>query len=225
MRLRSNLLSLIVGALALVGLSGQAHASSITLTQAIVSGISSLDGNFTFSNFSAGITGAISHNTDDYLVTQLASGFELTGGFLVADGNSGDMALGYTVTAKPGILITDVHLFMNGTFTPSGLPGNAAAVTETILDGSTPIANLATSGSSGAGDVFGLTADHVFGSTYSTLNVRKDISVTTIAGGLGSVAHISIVDQTYTFIPEPGTLLLGSFGLLGLATLGRKRVR
>jgi len=222
-RLRSNLLSLLVGALALVGLSGQAQASSITLTQAIASGISSLDGNFTFSNFSAGITGAISHNTDDYLVKQLSNGFEITGAFLVADGNSGDMALDYTVTAKPGIRITDVHLFSNGSFT-GGVPGNAAGVIETIFDGSTPIANLSTSGSSGGGDVFGLTDEFVFGASYTTLNVKKNISVTTIAGGHGSVAHISIVDQTFT-IPEPGTLLLGSFGLLGLASLGRKRVR
>mgnify|MGYP001428670957 CR=1 FL=1 len=228
MRLRSNLLSLIVGALSLVGLGGQAQALAIpvSLSSLVIPGatLTSEDGNFTFSNFSAITSGAIPHNTgDNYMVLPLSNGFELTGGFLVADGNNGDMLLGYTVTAKSGIRITDVHLLMNGTFT-GGVAGNAAAVSETILSGFTPIAILSTSGSSGAGDVVGLTDEFVFGTGYSTLNVKKDISVTTIAGGLRSVAHISVVDQTFT-IPEPGTLLLGSFGLLGLASLGRRRVR
>jgi len=221
-RLRNNLLSLVVGALALVGLSGQAQASSITLTQAISSGISSLDGNFTFSNFSAVISGMISPNTNDYLITQLTNGFELTGPIAVSNGDVGDMVLGYTVTARPNILITDVHLFHNGASTTGGV----ASVVETIFDGSTPIANLFAPGSSDPGDVAGLAVGFVFGRGYSTLNVKKDIAVTAVLSRLrrASSAHISIVDQTFT-IPEPGTLLLGSFGLLGLATLGRKRVR
>jgi len=221
-RLRNNLLSLVVGALALVGLSGQAQASSITLTQAIASGISSLDGNFTFSNFHADIVGMISQNTNDYLVKQLSNGFELIGPMAVSDGDVGDLVLGYTVTARPGILITDVHLLHNG----ASSTGGVASVVETIFDGSTPIANLFAPGSHSPDDVTGLSAEFVFGRGYSTLNVKKDIAVTAVLNRIRrtSAAHISFVDQTFT-IPEPGTLLLGSFGLLGLATLGRKRVR
>jgi len=220
-RLRNNLLSLVGGALALVGLSGPAQATSITLTQAIASGISSLDGNFVFSNFSAHIAGMISGNTNDYLVAQLSNGFELIGPFAVSNGDVGEMLLGYTVTARPGILIKDVHLLHNGASTTGG----SASVVETIFDGVEPIANLFAPGSHAPDDVAGLSADFVFGTTYSTLNVKKDIAVTAAISRLrrSSDAHISFVDQRWTFVPEPGTLLLGSVGLLGLATLGRKR--
>jgi len=221
-RLRNNLLSLVGGALALVGLSGQAQATSITLTQAILTGISSEDGNFMFSNFSASIGGMISGNTNDYLVKQLSNGFELIGPIAVANGDVGEMLLGYTVAARDGILITDVHLHHNGTSTTGGV----ASVVETIYDGLTPIGNLFAPGSHSPDDVTGLTAEFVFGRGYSTLNVKKDIAVTAVLSRLrrNSDAHNSFVDQTFT-IPEPGTLLLGSAGLLGLATLGRKRSR
>lgn len=225
MRLRSRLLSLVVGALALVGLAGQAHALGIpvTLASLVVPGatLTSEDGNFTFSDFGASVAGAISHDLNDYNVQTLTSGFRLTGAFLVADGNFGDMVLSYTATAKPGVLITDAHLFFNGSFNGNDVPpGMGVGVNETIL-ANDPIAQLSVAASSGG--FVKLTDSAVFAGTPS-ITVLKDISLSSFGGAGGSVAHISVVDQTFT-IPEPGTLLLGSFGLLGLATLGRKRVR
>jgi hypothetical protein len=227
-RLRNNLLSLVVGALSLVGLGGQAQAT--TLTDFIANGLSTPGGELTFSHVSALIGLPLDQNTDHYSVSFIdrgtaGIGFRLSGPISVADGNGAVVQLNYTVSGNNGILITDVHLFSNGSFSKDAPPGSVAGVTETLFSGVDPVAQLSTQGASSAGDFENLTDSYVFPTTYASLNVAKDIVVSTPSGSLGTVAHISIVDQTYTFIPEPGTLLLGSVGLLGLATLGRKRSR
>lgn len=234
MRLRNNLLSLIAGALALVGLTGQAQALGIpvSLSTLVVPGATlvSEDGNFTFSDFAASVTGAISHDLNDYNVQTINSadgpglgqGFRLTGPFIVADGNVGDMVLSYKVTATPGVAITDAHLYFNGSFNGNNVPpGLAVSVNEDLFSNNQVIGQLSVSKSSGG---FGNPTDDVLFSGTSSITVLKDIGLTSYGGTGGSVAHISVVDQTFT-VPEPGTLLLGGSGLLGIALLGRKRVR
>lgn len=224
MRLRNHLLSLVVGALALLGLGGQAQALGIPvpLSSLVVPGatLTSEDGNFTFGDFGASVTGAISSNLDDYNVQALTSGFRVTGAFLVADGNFGDMVLSFSVTPKQGILITDAHLFFNGSFNGNAPPGMGTSVNETIFHNNDPIAQLSVATSSGG---FQKLTDAVVFDPVPSITVLKDIALSSYGGQGGSVAHISIVDQTFTYIPEPGTLLLGSAGLLGIAVLGRKR--
>ncbi len=223
MRLRNHLLSLVAGAIALVGLAGQAQALGIPVSLASLVGGGTLvseDGNFTFSNFSATVAGAISSDLNDYNVQALESGFRLTGAFLVADGNFGDMVLGYTVTAATGILITDAHLFFNGSFNGGAPPGMGTSVNETLFANGDPIAQLSVATSSGGFQQ--LTDDAIF-DPVTEIEVLKNIALSSYGGQGGSVAHISIVDQKFTFIPEPGTMLLGATGLLGLAALGRKR--
>lgn len=223
MRLRNNLLSLMAGAIALVGVSGSALA--IPLSD-LVGGasIASLDGTITFSNFDAIVTGALSDDLSNYEVTALTTGFRLTGAFLVADGNIGDVVLSFTATAGPGLAITDARLFFNGSFNGGdGVPpGLGAGVTETIFAGGSgdPIANLSVAASSQG---FEKLVDTDSFAPQETIDVLKDIALSSFAGGDGSVTHISVVDQTYTVTPEPGTLLLGAMGLVGLAALGRKR--
>jgi len=224
-RLRNHLLSLVAGALALVGLGGQAQALGIPvpLSSLVVPGATlvSEDGNFTFGDFGASVSGAISSNLSDYNVQALTSGFRVTGAFLVADGNFGDMVLSFSVTPKQGILITDAHLFFNGSFNGNAPPGMGTSVNETIFDSNNdPIAQLSVATSSGG--LQKLTDDAIF-SPVPSITVLKDIALSSYGGTGGSVAHISIIDQKFTFVPEPGTLLLGSAGLLGIALLGRKR--
>ena len=230
MRLRNKLLSLVAGAAALVGLSGSAQASSITLTEFIANGLTTPGGELTFSNVSALIGLPLDQNTDHYSVSFIDKGaaglgFRLSGPIVVADGNSAVVQLNYTVTGNNGILITDVHLFSNGSFAADPPPGSAAGVTETIFNGFDPVAQLSTQGASSAGDFLNLTDGFVFPTTFETLNVAKDIAVSTPSGSTGTVAHISIVDQTFTITPEPGSFMLGAMGLAGLAALGRRRVR
>ncbi len=224
MRLRNNLLSLLAGAVALAGVSGSALAVPLSVLVAGGS-IDSADGTLTFSNFDAIVTGALSDDLSNYEVTALTTGFRLTGAFLVADGNIGDMVLSFTATADAGLQITNARLFFNGSFNGGdGVPpGLGAGVTETIFAGGSgdPIANLSVAASSQGFEK--LVDTEALNPAQESIDVLKDIALSSFAGGDGSVTHISIVDQTFTVTPEPGTLLLGAMGLVGLADLGRKR--
>jgi hypothetical protein len=203
----------------------------LTLADLVVPGatLASEDGNFTFSGFRASVAGAISHDLSNYNVEARPSGFRIIGPFVVADGNVGDMLLSYTASGNNGIQITDVHLKSNAFFSPTPAPpGLAAAVNETITAGgmSKTIGVGATSQGFADPEASLVFADIAgFSPSYASVTVIKDISVSSSAVGLGSFAHISFVDQDFTYIPEPGTLLLASAGLLGLAGLGRKRSR
>lgn len=233
MRLRNHLLSLIAGAFALAGLGGHAQALGIPVPLSTLTAGGTLvseDGNFTFSNFAAVVAGAISPDLSNYNVQTvnesdgpgLGQGFRITGPFLVADGNFGDMVLSYTVTAKPGVLITDAHLYFNGSFNGNNVPaGMGVSVNEDLVSNNQLIGQLSVARSSGG---FGKATDDALFDGVSSINVLKDIALSSYGGQGGSVAHISIVDQKFT-VPEPGTLLLGSVGLVGLAAFGRKRTR
>jgi hypothetical protein len=49
--------------------------------------------------------------------------------------------------------------------------------------------------------------------------VVKDI----LAFARVGIGTVSVIDQTFSRVPEPGTVLLLGFGLAGLAVTGRKR--
>ena len=58
----------------------------------------------------------------------------------------------------------------------------------------------------------------------ATLEVLRDIQVSTLEAG--QVAAISVIDQRFAVVPEPGTaMLMLSGGLTGLVVLGRSRRR
>jgi hypothetical protein len=230
MRLRNKLISLAAGALALIGLSSPAGA--VPLTDLLAGGTIVSGNNITFFGFTATILGDISGDPADYDVSALPTGFRIIGPFSVADGNAGEMLLSYTAFAAEGV-ISSATLSFNGSFNMNGNvspPGALAGVNETLCSTEacvplTPLfadSNLSVAASSGG--LVKLIDTYVLPEAQQFFGVAKDITVSTV--GLDqAVAHISVIDQTFEVVPEPGTLLLGSAGLLGLATLGRKRLR
>jgi hypothetical protein len=63
-------------------------------------------------------------------------------------------------------------------------------------------------------------ADWVYFEPTSELSiVVKDI----LAFARVGIGTVSVIDQTFSRVPEPGTVLLLGFGLAGLAVTGRKR--
>ena len=52
--------------------------------------------------------------------------------------------------------------------------------------------------------------------------VMKDVWVSGASGGAGSFATITVLDQQFSQIPEPSTVLLVGLGLLGVVALKRR---
>jgi len=124
-----------------------------------------------------------------------------------------DVLLNYTVTA-PAALITDLHMTFNGNVTGTG----STNVTETVT-------------APGGGTVGQITvqnpppnleaATNLTGGPYTTLNVRKDILVSSGSGP--GTANFSFVGQYFSqVVPEPASVALFGTILAGAALLRRK---
>ncbi|HLL88619.1 MAG TPA: PEP-CTERM sorting domain-containing protein [Tepidisphaeraceae bacterium] len=136
-------------------------------------------------------------------------GLQFSFGWNALAGTMMDSLIGYKVQVlDPNFLIDQVGLGFNGF--AAGIPGNAFAhVAETIqkTDGTTlGTFNVITDGAGPATDQLTNTFDVT--PNLPALLVRKDILVTSVAGGLAS---ISFVDNTYrqaavAAVPEPASL-------------------
>ena len=206
-------------AIAVLCLGVAAPASALTLGDLnagdmFTSGNGALE--FSFDIGSVVIAGSLNSNLDNYVVVTLDNGFRIVGPIGVADGNVGDILLDYSVSAT-NILnpIISAELSFNGS--AFGL-GSTANIAEDFSNGDS--LNVAVTGG-------GFSQKHdmaLFGQDIATLDVLKDIQV--ISADIGHLASISVIDQRFNVIPEPGTaaLMLGG-GLVGIAALGRSRRR
>jgi hypothetical protein len=196
---------------------------SINLSQLTpVNGSSVLVGDKLFGNFSFQYS-----DTDTNLLNDLQpSAFSLTAlsntngfgvsftGPMSAIGNvTEDIVFRFSVTVtNSSQLISDVHLDYDGTVLGSGF----SSVVETVFTGGfggTPIDQI---------NVFNLGSTNQLGAAANLpvpqqeIYIEKDVILGGGAAGSQNAALITIIDQTFSQIPEPSTLLLS---VAGLATL------
>jgi hypothetical protein len=185
----------------------------ITNNGSVVAGDKTFD-NFTYINNSGQMPLASEVNVTPILESG-NYGIRITGAFADAQGGGlSDAVLTYRVTASPGRQIVDVHMAADvAIFGDNGFVG----VTETFFP-EDPLTII---------DVFEVKPGFVqltdgadLTAPVQSMHVQKDIIA---FAGNGSAATLSIIDQTFSQIPEPGCGLLLLSGLVGM-TLVRRRV-
>jgi len=215
---RSGYLGLLAIAAALVAIGWGAPAQAVTLGD-LTGGdsLGSLDGNLMFDDFTGSISGALNPDLDQYTVEALEHGFRISGAFSVADGNAGGLDITYTATALNSLQLTAAQIFFNAAVYGE----TASAVTIEDL--------LTESGGSMIGEldllVDGLGADTKYAETsfapLAQLFAEKSILVDAQSSG-AIAATLSVVNQTFTVVPEPLSLSMVAAGLIGLAAAGRR---
>ena len=123
----------------------------------------------------------------------------------------------YTAMVDPDFsnLISDIHLAITGSRGGAG----TGTVNEDVFNdsfGGTQVGHVANA----LGGVLSGTTNIV--PPVVKLWVDKEVMVSGNNGGPGSFATITVIDQTYSQIPEPSTMLLVGLALLGAFALKRR---
>ncbi len=226
---RGTVLLLALVAATVIGEGGASNARAgliplpTTLDQLQTTGNFAVVAPFTFSEFtfsSSAIppsTPVISPSAVNVLRFDLGNehGITLGGAFFAAAGTIVDYAFSYLVTAAPGVGIIDAYL--SGVFSTFGGTGSVS-IGETLYNADT-------------GELIGtLEIASPPGSVSNVLNfngvrairVQKDLIL--VGGSNG--ASVSFINQGYSYVPEPGSIVMGSVaGVVGLAEALRRRRR
>ena len=178
---------------------------------------------FTGTGCDASVTGIEPSSTEE--------GIRFGGFFFAAgDGNAGalmDITITYDVATTSGAAIMeDVGMAFNAT-TP--VPNAKASVDEKVCAGDvgslcgSPIADISVQSSIlGLNTVVKLSDHANFSSLQSNVSVFKDIGL--FADKNGDVSF-SILDQTFSQVPEPGSIALLGSALFGCALVLRRRLK
>jgi hypothetical protein len=213
MKIRTFILSLAAALLA-VGLGGiEARAGSTTMTLDSLLGKSvSFDGlTFTFDSYTASSASLPTASEVNVIWPTLIGGVGLTfqAGWVAPPGTSANASIVYTVSAPAKIsdaFLSGLPEVLNGT--------GSASVTEKLSWDQT-------SRSLRISDPPGNLPDHVTFPAQSLITVQKSISLN---GGTG-FASVSIINQTFSVVPEPTSAALLGIGLCGLLTVPGLRKR
>jgi len=199
---------------------------SINLATLISESLSVQIGDKVFEGFtwdpSAGDTDMAAANVDfKALVNDIGFSLQFQQPLTAYDLDFKDIVFHYTVAVtNSSNLISDLHLSLTGTasgdaygnvgedaYANSGDIGQIGHVQAFVFDGAPEY----------------LTDSTNLDSMVSQLWIAKDIQVAGASEGLDDYVSISAIDQTFSQVPEPSTVLLISLGLLGLVAVNRKR--
>ena len=131
-----------------------------------------------------------------------------------------NIALNYSATVTdPNFLISDIHLVITGSSGNGGL----GTVDEDVYTGGFNGTNVGSIHADTSTPPLSLTDSADIVPPVVELWVQKLVSVTGSNQSASGFATITVIDQTFSQIPEPSTVLLVGLGLLGLVALNRKR--
>jgi len=233
-RVAKKAAAFVAAALLLVGArSASADLISLSLGQTvglsdlIANGDSIQIGDKIFSEFS--VDGEINSSSVVIKAIQDLNGYGISirGGFFAFGNDVTDFRFEFAVEVAPesSQYISDVHLRFNG-----AVVGNSfAQVVEQIFDGGgNPIGNLL--GQISVNNPPQKLEDTFYLATpLKKLYIQKDVLLVSDleahkrVGQDFSYSSISIIDQTFSQIPEPSTVVLVAAGLLGVAMTARRR--
>ena len=183
----------------------------------------------TFSDFSYSTSGTnpmpASSITVNPIDTPFNPGFLFNAPWGVQAGQTQGSLIGFTVKVNQGgNLINDLSLYMFG----AGVIGSGqVTVAETYCLGDT-FANQCANGVEGTlmtilNSNTSILHDSVSFNPVSIVDVKKDIEL--IGGGDGSATLVSGVQNQFSEVPEPSSLLLFGSGIAGLAGMVRRRTK
>jgi hypothetical protein len=186
-------------------------------------------GDKTFQNFSYSTGGTnqmpATSITANPINTPFNPGFLFNAPWGAQSGQTQSSMIGFTVTVNPGgNLINDVSLYMFG----AGVLGTGqVSVAETYCAGDT-FADSCAHGTEGTLNTLlnsstSILHDSATFNPVSIVDVIKDIEL--VGGGNGSAALVSGVQNQFSEVPEPGSLVLLGSGILGLAGVVRRKIK
>jgi hypothetical protein len=152
------------------------------------------------------------------LSNDIGFGLEFLEPLIAVNNKSKQVIFQYTamVDTNYSNLISDIHLAITGS---RGGAGTGTVGEDVFNDsfGGTVVGHV----QNALGGVLSGTTNIV--PAVTKLWVSKDVMVSGNNGGPTSFATITVIDQTYSQIPEPSTVLLVGLGLLGVVAVNRKR--
>jgi hypothetical protein len=197
-----------------------------TYDQYLGPGFSCGIGDKTFENFSYSTGGTnqigASSITANPINTPFNPGFLFNAPWAAQAGQTQSSVIGFTATVNPGgNLIDDLSLYMFG----AGVLGTGqVSVTETYCAGDT-FADSCAHGTQGTLETILNSSTSILHASASfgpvnIVDVQKDIEL--VGGDNGSAALVSGVQNQFSEVPEPGSLMLFGSGVAGLAGILRR---